>query len=158
LSYVWIVPLIAAVVAGYLFYKSELDVGPSITITFENGINIAGGSKLVYRGVAVGEVKGVALDPGLGHVNVQARLDKPASELAREGSQFWIVEPRVSVDEITGLGALLSGLTFRSRPAAGPRRSDSSVCRRLRSCRRASGRCPWSWRVTTRACWMSAIR
>jgi hypothetical protein len=27
-SYVWIAPIIAAVVGGYLFYKSEIDVGP----------------------------------------------------------------------------------------------------------------------------------
>jgi paraquat-inducible protein B len=39
----------------------------------------------------VGAVQSVELDPSLGHVNVEAQLDKPASGLAREGSQFWVV-------------------------------------------------------------------
>jgi paraquat-inducible protein B len=119
LSYIWIVPLIAAIVGAYLFYKSEIDVGPTITITFEDGTNVASGSKLVYRGVQVGVVAAVALDASLGHVNVRARLDRPASGLAREGSQFWIVEPRVSVDEITGLSTLLSGSYIQVAPGSG---------------------------------------
>jgi paraquat-inducible protein B len=119
LSYIWIVPLIAAIVGGYLFYESEIDVGPTITITFEDGTDIASNSKVMYRGVEVGVVEAVALDAGLGHVNVRARLDKPASGLAREGSQFWIVEPRVSVDQITGLNTLLSGSYIQVAPGGG---------------------------------------
>ena len=121
LSYVWIVPLIAAVVGAYLLYETEIDVGPTITITFEDGTDIAGGSKVVYRGVEVGRVEAVDLDAGLGHVNVRARLDKPASGLARKGSQFWVVEPRVSVDEITGLNTLLSGSYIQVAPGGGAR-------------------------------------
>jgi paraquat-inducible protein B len=119
LSYVWIVPLIAAVVGAYLFYKAEIDVGPVITITFEDGTDISSGSKVVYRGVQVGVVEAVALDAGLGHVNVRARLDKSASGLAREGSQFWIVEPRVSIDQITGLDTLLAGSYIEVAPGGG---------------------------------------
>jgi paraquat-inducible protein B len=119
LSYIWIVPLIAAIVGAYLFYKSEIDVGPTITITFEDGTNVASSSKLVYRGLQVGVVAAVALDASLGHVNVRARLDRPASGLARKGSQFWIVEPRVSVDEITGLSTLLSGSYIQVAPGSG---------------------------------------
>lgn len=119
LSYIWIVPLIAAAVGGYLFYKAEIDVGPTITITFEDGTNVARGAKLVYRGVEVGVVETVALDQSLGHVNVRARLHRSAAGLAREGSQFWIVEPRVSVDQITGLGTLLSGSYIQVAPGGG---------------------------------------
>ena len=119
LSYVWIVPLIAAVVGAYLFYQAEIDVGPTITVTFEDGTDISSGSKVMYRGVQVGVVEAVALDAGLGHVNVRARLDRPASGLAREGSDFWIVEPRVSVDQITGLNTLLSGPYIQVAPGGG---------------------------------------
>ena len=119
LSYVWIVPLIAAIVGAYLFYRAEIDVGPTITITFKDGTDISSGSKVVYRGVEVGVVEAVALDAGLGHVDVRVRLDKPASGLAREGSDFWIVEPRVSVDEITGLSTLLSGSYIQVAPGGG---------------------------------------
>jgi paraquat-inducible protein B len=108
-SYVWLVPIIAAAVGGYLFYRTEIDVGPTIEIDFADGTNITTGSKVVYRGVEVGTVQSVELDADLRHVNVVARLHKPAAGLAREGSQFWIVEPRVSVGQVSGLETLLSG-------------------------------------------------
>jgi len=119
LSYVWFVPLIAAAVGGYLFYRTEIDVGPTIEIGFADGTNISQGSKVVYRGVEVGSVQSVELDSGLQHVNVIAQLHKPAAGLAREGSQFWIVEPRISVGQVTGLDTLLSGSYIQVAPGDG---------------------------------------
>lgn len=119
LSPVWLVPIIAAAVGGYLFYQSEIDVGPTVEIGFADGTNIAKGSKVVYRGVEVGTVQSVELDSGLQHVNVAAQLHKPAAGLAREGSQFWIVEPRVSVGQVTGLDTLLSGSYIQVAPGDG---------------------------------------
>ncbi|MEM7024970.1 MAG: MlaD family protein [Pseudomonadota bacterium] len=119
LSLVWIVPLIAAAVGGYLFYQTEIDVGPRIQIQFADGPEIKRGSRLVYRGVEVGSVQSVELDSKLDHVNVTAELHKSAAALAREGSQFWIVRPRVSVGEISGLDTLLSGSYIQVAPGAG---------------------------------------
>jgi paraquat-inducible protein B len=118
-SYAWIVPIIAAAVGGYLFYQTRIDVGPTIEITFADGTSITQGSKVVYRGVEVGTVQTVALDASLDHVDVMARLDRPAAGLAREGSQFWIVEPRVSVGQVSGLNTLLSGSYIQVAPGAG---------------------------------------
>lgn len=118
-SYIWIAPVIAAAVGGFLFYKSEIDVGPTITIIFEDGARVSTKAKVVYRGVEVGAVQSVALDASLGHVNVTAQLDKSAKELAREGSQFWLVEPRVSIDEISGLSTLMSGSYIQVVPGSG---------------------------------------
>jgi paraquat-inducible protein B len=119
LAYVWLVPIIAAAVGGYLFYQTEIDVGPTIEIGFADGTNITKGSKVVYRGVEVGSVQSVELDSGLQHVNVVVQLHKPAAGLAREGSQFWIVEPRISVGQVTGLNTLLSGSYIEVAPGDG---------------------------------------
>lgn len=121
LGFVWIVPIIAAAVGAFLFYKSQIDVGPTITITFEHGTNIGNGAQVRYRGVKVGEIESVALDPTLRHVNVRAQLERTATDLAREGSKFWIVEPRIRVDEITGLNTLLSGSYLSVEPGDGAR-------------------------------------
>jgi paraquat-inducible protein B len=119
LSYVWLVPIVAAAVGGWLFYQTEIDVGPTIEIGFADGTNITRGSKVVYRGVEVGAVQSVELDSGLQHVNVRAQLHEPAAGLAREGSQFWIVEPRVSVGQVSGLDTLLSGSYIQVAPGDG---------------------------------------
>jgi paraquat-inducible protein B len=127
-SYAWIVPIVAAAVGGFLFYRTQIDVGPTIEITFADGTNITNGSKLVYRGVEVGTVQSVQLDASLNHVDIMALLDKPAAGLAREGSQFWIVEPRVSVGQVTGLDTLLSGSYIQVAPGAGaPSRTFAGV-------------------------------
>ena len=118
-SLIWLAPVIAAAVGGLLFYKSEIDVGPTVTITFDDGARIKNAAKLVYRGVQVGAVQSVALDANLGHVQVIARLDKSATGLAREGSQFWGVQPRVSIDKISGLSTLLSGAYIQVAPGSG---------------------------------------
>jgi paraquat-inducible protein B len=118
-SFIWLAPVIAAAVGGFLFYKSEIDVGPTITITFEDGARISTKAKVVYRGVEVGAAQSVALDASLGHVNVTVQLDKTATALAREGSQFWLVEPRVSIEEISGLNTLMSGSYIQVAPGSG---------------------------------------
>ncbi len=119
LSYAWLVPIVAAAVGGFLFYQAEIDVGPTIEIGFADGTHITKGSKLVYRGVEVGAVQTVELDTSLNHVDVIARLHKAAAGLARQGSQFWIVEPRVSVGQVTGLDTLLSGSYIQVAPGGG---------------------------------------
>ncbi|MGH6917316.1 MAG: MlaD family protein [Geminicoccaceae bacterium] len=119
LPYVWLVPIIAAAVGAYLFYQTEIDVGPTIEIDFADGTHVTAGSKVVYRGVEVGSVQSVELDTDLQHVNVVVQLHKPAAGLAREGSQFWIVEPRISVGQVTGLDTLLSGSYIEVAPGSG---------------------------------------
>lgn len=119
LSYAWLVPIVAALVGGYLFYQTEIDTGPTINIHFADAPHITQGSKLVYRGVEVGSVHSVELDHNLNHVNVRARLRKEAAGLAVEGSEFWIVEPRLSVGQVSGLDTLLSGSFIQVAPGDG---------------------------------------
>jgi paraquat-inducible protein B len=118
-SLVWLVPVVAAAVGGFLFYRSEIAVGPTIEIAFQDGTSITEGAKVVYRGVQVGSVQSVDLDASLDHVNVRAQLHESAGGLAREGSQFWIVEPRVSVGRVSGLETLLSGSYIQVAPGGG---------------------------------------
>ena len=55
-SVVWVVPLIAAIVAGYLIYTRVRDVGPTITITFKDGFGVKPGqTEIRYRGVRLGD-------------------------------------------------------------------------------------------------------
>ena len=118
-SYVWLVPIIAAAVGGYLFYRTEIDVGPTIEIDFADGTHISRGLQSGLSRRQVGSVQSVELDAGLQHVNVVVQLHKPAAGLAREGSQFWIVEPRISVGQVTGLDTLLSGSYIEVAPGSG---------------------------------------
>ena len=61
---VWIVPILAAVIGGYLGIHAILDHGPRITVSFMDGEGIeAGKTKVRYKSVDIGDVKTVTLEP-----------------------------------------------------------------------------------------------
>ena len=54
---IWLISLIAAVVAGWLVYKQIKEFGPLIEIQFNNGNGLQANQTVVkYHGVRIGEV------------------------------------------------------------------------------------------------------
>ena len=107
---VWIVPAIAVAVAAYLIYQRMQDYGPEVKVSFADGGGLRVGQTAVrYRGVQVGEVTGVGLSEDEKRAVVRIRLTRTGAGLAREGSRFWIVRPRVGLGQVTGLATVLSG-------------------------------------------------
>ncbi len=120
ISAIWIVPLIAAIVGGWLVFKYVRQLGPVISIRFSDGNEIeANQTTLRYRGVRVGDVLSVQLTRDAQHVEVQARLDKSAENLARDGSVFWIVRPEVGAGGLHGLETIVSGPYIQVEPGGG---------------------------------------
>ena len=108
--WVWVVPLVAVAVAAWLVFKRIQDLGPEITVTFADGGGLRVGQTPVrYRGVQIGEVAGIDLSDDEKHAVVKLRLKKDAAHIAREGSRFWIVKPRVGWGTFSGLNTVLSG-------------------------------------------------
>src|SRR5262245_62003679 len=104
LSVVWIVPVVAAIVAGWLVYDRYRQYGPDITIRFRDGSGVRPGqTPVLYRGVPVAEVTRVTLSEDQRSVEVRARVQRSASSIAREGSGFWIVRPEVGLEQVQGL-------------------------------------------------------
>jgi paraquat-inducible protein B len=110
LSLVWLVPLVALLVAGSLFIRKVILVGPRIDIEFASAEGIEPGKTDVrYKEVVVGKVETVQLRGDRKRVIVTVRLDRAAAGLAVEDSLFWVVRPRIGTAGISGLGTLLSG-------------------------------------------------
>jgi paraquat-inducible protein B len=123
LALIWLVPILAAVVAGYLVYSRLQELGPSITIRFSdaNGVR-AGQTEIRHRGVPVGRVDRIELSDDQKHAVVSGRLHREAAGLAREGSVFWIARPEVRLGDISRLGTLVFGPYIEVRPGTGPAR------------------------------------
>src|SRR5688572_6286666 len=122
---IWVVPLVAALVAGYLLYGRLKDRGPEITIQFRDGSGVrVGQTPILYRGVQVGEVTGVGISKDHRRVEVKARLHRSAAPFAQEGSVFWIVRPEVGIGSITGLGTVITGPEIQALPGSGEERSE----------------------------------
>ena len=110
LQLVWLIPLLAALVGGWLAVKSILDRGPVITISFATADGLeAGKTKIKYKDVEMGLVTGVVLAPDTTHVLATAELVKEAKRYLVEDTRFWVVRARISGGTVTGLGTLLSG-------------------------------------------------
>ena len=119
-SVIWVVPVVAAIVAGYLLYGRLQELGPEITIKFKDGDGVKGGQTEVrYRGVPIGEVSAVDLSDGAEYVVVRARLRRSAGPIARDGSVFWIVRPEVGPTSISGLRTVFTGPYIQVLPGTG---------------------------------------
>ena len=107
---VWLIPLIAALVGGWLAVKSVLDRGPLITISFKTAEGLeAGKTKVKFKDVDIGLVSKVEISKDLSKVLVTAELVKGSVRALVEDTQFWVVRPRISGGSVSGLGTLLSG-------------------------------------------------
>lgn len=107
---VWLIPLLAALIGGWLAIKSVLDKGPVITISFNTAEGLeAGKTKIKYKDVDIGQVTSVALSKDLSKVIVTAELIKDAKTNLVSDTTFWVVRPRISGGSVSGIGTLLSG-------------------------------------------------
>ncbi len=110
-SVIWVIPVLALVVALGVAWKSYTDRGPLIAVEFEKGSGIsAGETELKYRDVTVGVVEKVGFTAGLGKVIAEIRVDKSVGPYIDNGAVFWIVQPEVTAQGITGLSTVLSGV------------------------------------------------
>ena len=110
LSVVWLIPLVAVLIGGWLAVKAVMERGPTITITFKNADGLeAGKTKLKYKDVEIGVVKSVSLSPELQHVVATAELVKEFDRHLVEDTRFWVTRARISGGSVTGLSTLLSG-------------------------------------------------
>lgn len=118
---VWVVPILAVLIGGWLIYQNLASRGPIAQVSFETADGIAAGKTEVRcRSVRVGMVKDLELAADLKAVMVSIQMDRHAASLLREDTRFWVVRPRVSATDISGLGTLLTGAYIELEPGTGP--------------------------------------
>jgi paraquat-inducible protein B len=121
LPLIWVVPLIALAIGGWMGFSELHNRGPEVTIDFADGSGVeAGKTVLDYKGVSAGTVEAVELKPGLEGVSIRLRLKKSAASLASTGAQFWIVRPEIGFSGVSGLDTLVSGVHLTVLPGRGP--------------------------------------
>ena len=109
-SAVWLIPLFAALVAVGIAVNRILKEGPTITVLFKSAEGVeAGKTQIKYKDVKIGEVSAVELHDDFSKVLVTAKIDKHAEDLMVKDAGFWVVQPRVTLSGVSGLGTLLSG-------------------------------------------------
>ena len=103
----WWITAACAVLALSLVATAWRSPGPVVKIEFAEGHGIQPGDPVRLRGIDVGVVEHVVLDAALERVLVTARLMRESSQLAREGTLFWIERPQVGLDAVRGLDTVV---------------------------------------------------
>ncbi len=112
----WVVTAACFCVAIFLAVRSLSPPGEEIIVHFQNGYGLKAEDLVRYRGIVIGEVDAVELDERLKGVNVSLRLTENAAALAREGTQFWIERPKLSLGSVRGLETLIGGRYVAASP------------------------------------------
>ena len=121
LPIVWLVPLVALAIGGWMIFRELHSRGTEITIAFATASGVeAGKTNLVHQGVPVGEVTDVSVKKDLTGAVVKVRLHKAAEAFGRTGAEFWIVRPEVTFSGVRGLETLIGGVQLNGRPGSGP--------------------------------------
>jgi paraquat-inducible protein B len=125
MSAVWIIPVVAALVALYLGWVTLSQKGPTITIAFRTADGLEAGKTLIkHKAVVFGTVKTITLSDDLTHVEVTAEMTKEAARLLTQGTQFWVVRPRISASSgLSGLSTIVSGVYIDFDPGRGESQS-----------------------------------
>ena len=110
ISLIWIIPILAAVVAIGIAIQRVRSEGPTITIVFTAAEGIEAGKTFIkYKDVIIGRVTAVQLTTDYAKVEVTAKITKRAAGLMVQDARFWVVRPSISLSGISGLNTLLSG-------------------------------------------------
>ena len=110
LSPVWIVPILAALVGVWVAVTKIMSEGPKITIGFQSAEGLeAGKTKISYNGVEVGVITTIRLSDDHRHVVTTVQMEPKTEDFLVDDTRFWVVRPRISGANISGLGTLISG-------------------------------------------------
>lgn len=119
LALVWIVPVIAVLIALGLAVHAFMAHGPEIVLHFPVAEGLeANKTKVRYKDVEIGTVTGIALTEDRHAVAVTVAMVKDAEPLLVDDSRFWVVRPRIGAGGVSGLSTLLSGAYIALDPGS----------------------------------------
>lgn len=119
-STVWVVPLVALALGVWLVWEHYRDLGPLVYVRFETAESmVSGKTEVRCRSVRIGNVEKVELADDLNSVVALLRIDPESRHLLRGHSRFWVVKPRVSGSDVSGLGTIITGSYVELDPGDG---------------------------------------
>lgn len=111
MSYVWLIPVTALLIALSIAWQSYAARGPLIEITFADASGVAvRETELRFRDVTVGIVEDLQFTSDLNGVVVSVRLEKDIATYVDVAASFWIVRPELTAQGVSGLDTVLTGV------------------------------------------------
>jgi paraquat-inducible protein B len=110
IPYVWILPALVVIAGAFVAIHEKIAQGTSIEISFLDADDLEPNkTKIRYKSVEIGEVSEIHVSKDRTNVIVEARIHRNVRDYLVADTRFWVVRPRVTGGNITGLGTLVSG-------------------------------------------------
>jgi paraquat-inducible protein B len=117
---VWAVPIAALLIVAFLGLRAFTQQGVHAVIVFDSAAGAkVGDTKVVYRGLEVGEVSRVALARDGRRVELTVRLKPEVERLLTRGAVFWMEGAKPSLTDLSSLKGALMGVTIGMAPGQG---------------------------------------
>ncbi len=128
ISPIWILPILAICLGGWLLYKSYRDAGIDITLHVQDsrGITIDK-TPVMFKGNKIGLVKNIEISPDLLGVDLTIEMSKVSEPHLVEDLQFWVEKMEIEAGKITGLDTLMSGSYISLQPGTSDKTSRTFV-------------------------------
>lgn len=118
-SFVWLIPLLAAGLAIYLGYRTYVEQGPLLTLSFDSAQGLsAGQTQLKYKAVALGTVEAIDLSGDNSHVIIRVRMNNVGRRFLTDRARFWVEGAHISLTDPSSLGSFVSGAYIAVDPGA----------------------------------------
>lgn len=117
---IWLIPILAIGIAGWLIIQSVLEQGPEISVLLQDAQGIeAGVTPIKYRDVTIGTVDRVEIPKDSEGVRAIISMQQMAKPYLTDTAQIWLVSPNIGLDGVSGLETLLSGAYLEIDPGEG---------------------------------------
>ena len=115
-SAVWLIPMIACLIAGYLGLRSYAQHGPEITVSFRTAEGLSAGQTAVkYKYVTLGTVDTITLKKDMSGVVAHIRMNAKTESILTSHARFWVEKPRLGT---TNISDIVSGTYIQVDPGA----------------------------------------
>lgn len=117
LSPIWLIPLLALLVALWMVWQESRGAGPQIEVLISDAEGLeAGKTPVRVRNVDVGLVTEISLNDDMSAAVLSIEMNENTQRMLAVDSQFWVVKPRIGRQGISGLSTILSGAYLRLQP------------------------------------------
>ena len=103
-SSIWLIPIVAALVAGYLGARSYTEHGPVVKLFFRTADGLSAGQTAVkYKSVVLGTVESIQLRKDRSGVTVRVRMLEKTDGILTDHARFWVEKQHLTTTDISDI-------------------------------------------------------
>jgi paraquat-inducible protein B len=122
---VWVIPLIALLIVGYLGVRALFNRGELVTVTFKRAAGAkAGMTKVLYEGIEAGQLVKIEPNADGRRLDFILRLVPAAKSGLNTNARFWLIGANPNLSDLASLKAVVSGIGIGYAPGEGGEPAD----------------------------------